>query len=186
MAKYSSQFVKLQRFIKDHKISYDALLVLLAEHFDERAPSDTQDASLAKGKNVPTAMEWDDVDAVGPSSSSGQSVDPARKDAVSGALPLQPNAPPPPQPPILPDEMDHPPVLESLPRVDIGVKSRSPKARRAATSTSPRQGPSYKSARKKAHQGAVVFHSNAPPPAPASAPVRLVGPSKCAGITPTH
>ena len=166
-AKYPSQFIKLQRFIKDHNISHDALLTLLAEHYAECAPSDTQDAYLAEGKHVQTPVEWYDGDGGGPSSSSGQPVETACKDLVSGTLPPQLNASPPPQPSCLPDEIVPPPALESSPRVDIGSKSRSPKVRRMDSSPTPHRCPSYKPGGKKAHQGAVGFHANAhPPPQP--------------------
>ena len=51
-AKYFSLPIKLQQFIKAHNISYDDLLALLAEHYDDGEPSTTHEASLAKVKQV--------------------------------------------------------------------------------------------------------------------------------------
>ena len=156
-AKYSSLPIKLQQFIKAHNTSYDALLALLAEHYDDGEPSTTHEASLTKVKQVTILRERDGVEGGGPSSSSsGQPMDPACKDLVCDALPLQPIAVAPPQPSVLPDEIDHPPDPDPLPRVDTGAKPRLSKSRRVATSSTPHQ--------VNAHRVAVVWSSPIPTP----------------------
>ena len=103
MSKFSIQFVLFERFLKDHKLSYESLLCLLAAHFDEGVPIDSQDDSLAGEKKAATAMEREEVEAEGPigaqnrsptmkrassssSSSSGYSAKSVRKEAEPGAV----------------------------------------------------------------------------------------------------
>ena len=62
MSKFSIQFVIFERFLKDHKLSYESLLFLLAEHFDQEVPIDYQDDRLAGEKNAASGMEREEVE----------------------------------------------------------------------------------------------------------------------------
>ena len=52
MSKFSIQFVLFEQFLKEHKLSYESLLFLLAEHFDHEGSSITKKTGW-RGKRMP-------------------------------------------------------------------------------------------------------------------------------------
>ena len=173
--KYSSLPIKLQQFIKAHNISYDGLLALLTEHYEDGEPSSVHEASLVTVNQVITSRERDYADGGGLSSpSSGQPMDSACKDLVCEVLPVQPIAAAPPQPSVLPVEIDQPPDPDPLPSVDTGASPRPPKSRRVDTCPTPH------------HLGRALCRGRLPcqrlPTAPTSYPSRRIRFARCAGI----
>ena len=155
--KYSPLPIKLRQFIKAHNISLDGLLGLLTEHYEDDEPSSTHEANLDAPKQVIICRKCEVADGLGPSSSSScQPMEPACKELVCEALPVQPTAAAPPQPSVLPVETDHPPDPVPPPSVDTGAKPRLSKSRRVVTSSTPHQ--------VNAHRVAAGSHTNASPP----------------------
>ena len=142
--KYSSPPIKLLQFIKAHNISYDDLLALLTEHYEDDEPSPTREASLATANQVIMTGERDYIEGGGISS------------LVCEVLPVQPIAAAPPQPSALPVEINQPPDPAPLPSVDTGASPRPPKSRRVVTSPTPHH--------LNEHCAAVASHANASPP----------------------
>ena len=155
--KYSPLPAKLHQFIKAHNIPHDDLLALLTEHYEDDVPSPTHEFSLDTPKQVHISRKCEVADGRGrSSSSSGQPMESACKELVCEALPVQPTAAAPPQPSVLPTEMDHSPDPVPPPSVDTGAKPRLSKSRRVATSPAPHQ--------VNAHHVAAGSHTNASPP----------------------
>ena len=50
MSKFSIQFVLFEQFLKEHKLTYESLRSLLAEHFDREVLIDSQEDILVGGK----------------------------------------------------------------------------------------------------------------------------------------
>ena len=133
MSKFSIQFVIFEQFLKEHKLTYESLLFLLAEHFDHEVPIDYQEDRLAGEKNAAAAMECEEVEAEGPivvkncsptmkrapsssSSSSGYSTKLAPKEVEPAVVAPQTNATPPSQLLSLPSALVvHPPDPKAPP-----------------------------------------------------------------------
>ena len=147
MSKFSIQFVLFEQFLKEHKLTYESLLFLLAEHFDHEVPIDYQEDRLAGEKNAAAAMECEEVEAEGPivvknrsptmkrassssSSSSGYSIKSARKEVEPAVVAPQTNATPPSQLLSLPSALVvHPPDPKAPPWTEIKTSISLRKAR---------------------------------------------------------
>ena len=62
MSKFSIQFVLFEQFLKEHKLTYESLRSLLAEHFDREVLIDSQEDILVGGKNSAAGTEYDEVE----------------------------------------------------------------------------------------------------------------------------
>ena len=63
MSKFSIQFVLFEQFLKEHKLTYESLRSLLAEHFDREVLIDSQEDILVGEKNAAAATEYEEVEA---------------------------------------------------------------------------------------------------------------------------
>ena len=63
MSKFSIQFVLFEQFLKEHKLTYESLRSLLAEHFDREVLIDSQEDILVGRNNSAAATEYEEVEA---------------------------------------------------------------------------------------------------------------------------
>ena len=60
MSKFSIQFVLFEQFLKEHKLTYESLRSLLAEHFDREVLIDSQEDILVGENNAAAVTEYEE------------------------------------------------------------------------------------------------------------------------------